>query len=147
MKKAQLQAVIEGKKGFHSIVKDDLAPDHVPGDPIEKRYFYVNHTNADGTMGKTFVYYLHDTENDVASFYNVETEALDVRELTAEQKKLELLKTYLDGEFTFSIVTGFDAKANKALAIVYIDNGDGTGTKKEAVVFKPQGQPITHFLV
>lgn len=39
MTKEQLQTVIEGKIGFHSIIKDDLSPDNVPGDIIEKDIF------------------------------------------------------------------------------------------------------------
>jgi len=71
MTKAQLITSLEGKVGFHSIISDELALDNKAGDLIEKRYFYINHTNADGTMGKTYVYYLLDVANDAASFYNV----------------------------------------------------------------------------
>ena len=89
MIKSELQAALEAKKGFVSIINDELAQDHVSGDKIEKRRFYINHTNSDGTMGKTFVYYLHNIETDEANFYNVEPEAVDAREPSTEQKKVD----------------------------------------------------------
>jgi len=142
MTKQELLTKVASKIGFHSIIKDELAPDNVPGDPIEKRYLYINHTNADGTMGKTFVYYLHDVANDVASFYNLEAEALDNKEPASEQKKLDALQTYLKGKYQAYFVTRFDMINNWAIADVYSLSA-GTLVKKTVMVFKKGVNPIT----
>lgn len=143
MTKAQLQAQLEAKKGFHSIIKDELAPDHIVDDPIEKRYFYVNHVNADGTAGKTFVYYLHDTVNDTAWFYNAETESVDAKEPTTEQKKLDALQAYLKTNFNAYFVIRFDVENNWAEADTYkLENGKLTHAK--VMVFKAGSNPISH---
>ena len=143
MTKQELQTKVENKKGFHSIIKDDLAPDNVAGDPIEKRFFYVNHTNADGTMGKTFVYYLHDTENDEAWFYNVETESVDAKEPNTEQKKLNALQNYLGSTFAGFFINRFDLENNWAEADVYEVSGQDL-TKSTVLVFKKGSSAITH---
>lgn len=143
MTKQELQTKIENKVGFHSIIKDDVAPDNVPNDPIEKRYFYVNHTNADGTMGKTFVYYLHDTANDVAWFYNMETEAVDTKEPTTDQKKLDALQNYLKATFNGFFINRLDIVNNWAEADVYEVSGQDL-TKSTVLVFKQGSNPITH---
>lgn len=143
MTKQQFLDQVAAKKGFHSIIKDDVAPDNVPNDPIEKRYLYVNHTNADGTMGKTFVYYLYDTSNDNASFYNVEPESVDQKEPSVDQKKLNALETYLSTNFNAFFVLRFDMNHNWAEADVFKVSA-GKLTKGSVLVFKQKGQPINH---
>lgn len=143
MTKAELQAQLEAKKGFHSIIEDKLAPDHVQGDLIEKRYFYVNHTNADGTMGKTFVYYMHDVENDVASFYNVEPAAIDTKESSPETKELQLLENYLATNFAGFFIGRFDLNQKIAEADVFEASGTNL-VQKKVLVYKKGSSPITH---
>lgn len=143
MTKAQLKTQIESKKGFHSIIADEISPDNVQGDPIEKRYFYVNHTNADGTMGKTFMYYLHDTANDVATFFNDEIEALDAREATANEKKIQALTNYLKANFNAYFVIRIDTTNNWAEADVFkLSSGNLVASK--VMVFKTGNNPISH---
>lgn len=143
MTKAQLQSAVEAKKGFLSIIKDELAPDHVAGDPIQKRFFYVNHVNADGTAGKTFVYYLWDEANDTAWFYNVETESVDAKEPTTEQKKLNALQAYLKANFNAYFVIRFDFDNNWAEADVFkLTTGKLVASK--VMVFKAGNNPISH---
>lgn len=146
MTKAQFLTAVQSKVGFHSIIEDKLAPDNVAGDPIEKRYLYINHTNADGTMGKTFVYYLLDTVNDVASFYNVEREALDVKEPTAENKKYDALQNYLKANFNAYFIGRFDPINNWAEADTY-KLETGKLTKKTVIVYKQGANPISHLEV
>jgi hypothetical protein len=146
MTKTQLQAQLEAKKGFVSIIKDALAPDHVAGDPIEKRFWYVNHTNADGTAGKTYVYYLHDTQNDTAWFYNQEIEAVDAKEPSAEQKKLNALQSYLKATFDAFFIVRFDLINNWAEADVFkLTNGQLVQSK--VLVFKRESNPIAHLTI
>lgn len=143
MVKAELQAKLEAKQGFVSIIKDDVAPDNVSGDVVEKRFFYVNHVNADGTAGKTFVYYLHNTETDEAWFYNVETEAVDTKEPTTEQKKLDALQAYMKANFAAFFVLRFDLENNWAEADVFEVSGTDLA-KSSVLVFKLGTNPITH---
>lgn len=143
MKKQEFLNQVAAKKGFHSIIKDDVAPDNVPNDSIEKRYLYVNHTNADGTMGKTFIYYLYDKEADNASFYNVEPEAVDQKEPAADQKKLNALEAYLSANFNAFFVLRFDLNHNWAEADVF-NLAAGKLTKSSVLVFKQEGKPINH---
>lgn len=143
MTKQQLLTTVQAKIGFHSIIQDELARDHVPGDPIEKRFLYVNHANADGTMGKTYVYYLHDVQNDVASFYNVEPESVDVKEPSADQKKVAALENYLKANFNAFFVNRVDLKNNFAHATVYkLDAGNLVESK--VIVYKMGTNPISH---
>ena len=146
MTKQELLTKVQNKIGFHSIIEDTLAPDNKAGDPIEKRYLYINHTNADGTMGKTFVYYLHDIANDVASFYNVETEALDNRELNTEQKKIQALQTYLKTNFDAFFITRIDVTNNWAEADILTLN-TGNLTPSKVLVFKKGATPVTHLVI
>lgn len=143
MTKSELKAKVEAKIGFHSIIQDELAPDHIPGDKIEKRYLYINHTNSDGTMGKTFIYYLHDIEKNIASFYNVETESLDIKEPQTNQKKLILLQNYLKSNFDGFFIIRVDMENNWAEADVYELSGSEL-TKSSVMVFKPINGAITH---
>jgi hypothetical protein len=146
MTKQQFLDSVVAKKGFHSIIKDEIAPDHVAGDSIEKRFLYVNHTNADGTAGKTFVYYLHDKTNDEAWFYNSETESVDTKEPTTEQKKLDALQAYLKSTFDAFFVIRYDLANNWAEADVYTLNA-GTLTASKVLVFKKGSNPISHLNV
>lgn len=135
MTKTQFIAAVQAKKGFHSIISDALAPDNIPGDPIEKRFLYVNHENADGTMGKTYVYYTYDTIGDVASFYNKETEVLDVREPSSDQKKMNALSNYLKQKYAGYFINRYDLVQEIAEADVY-SPADGSLVKKTILVFK-----------
>jgi len=143
MTKQELQTAVEAKKGFLSIIKDELAPDHVPNDPIEKRFFYVNHTNTDGTAGKTFIFYLHDTVNDTAWFYNAETESVDTKEPTTEQKKLDALQSYLKSTFSAFFIIRCDLTNNWAEADTFT-LVSGKLAAKKVLVFKVGTNPINH---
>lgn len=143
MKKAQLIQKIKAKKGFHSIIKDELAPDHVQGDPIQKRFFYVNHVNADGTAGKTYVFYLWDEATDDAWFYNMEAEAVDAKEPSSDQKKLSALQNYLKANFNAYFVIRADLENNWAEADTY-KLETGKLTYKKVMVFKQGSSPISH---
>lgn len=143
MKKADLLTAVQGKKGFHSIVEDKLAPDNIQGDPIEKRFLYVNHLNTDGTMGKTFIYYLYDTATDDAWFYNKENESVDTGEPNSEQKKLNALMNYLASNFNAYFVERYDLNNNWAEADVYTLSA-GKLQKKKVLVFKQGANPISH---
>lgn len=142
MTKAQFLAKVQAKPGFHSIISDEAASDNIVGDPIEKRYLYINHTNADGTMGKTFVYYLLETATNTASFYNVEAEALDAKEPTTNQKKLDVLTTYLGAKYAAFFVNRYDLNQNLAEADVYTLTA-GKLVKKTVLVFKKGANPIS----
>lgn len=143
MTKAQFISAVQAKKGFVSIIKDALAPDHINDDPIEKRYLYINHTNADGTMGKTYVYYLHDVANDAASFYNVETEALDIKEPNTENKKYLALRAYLKANFAAFFLVNHDLDNNWAEAEVFTLSGSDL-TRSRVIVYKQGSNPIAH---
>lgn len=142
MTKAELLTKVEAKVGYHSLIQDELAPDNIAGDPIEKRFLYVNHTNADGTMGKKFVYYLHDTVNDVASFYNVE-ENLDSKELPTEVQAIKALENYLLSNFEAYFILRYDLDQRIAEADVFELVAGQLETKK-VLVFKKGSQPINH---
>lgn len=143
MTKQQLLDAVAAKKGFHSIIEDRVAPDNIQGDTIEKRFLYVNHTNADGTMGKTFVYYLLDTANDVASFYNVEPESVDIKEPSVGQKKLDALENYLSSNFDAFFVVRYDLKNNWAEADTFKLSA-GKLIAMKIIVFKKGNNPINH---
>lgn len=143
MTKQQLLDAVAAKKGFHSIVQDEVAPDNIQGDPIEKRFLYVNHTNADGTMGKTFVYYLYNSSTDEASFYNVEPESVDSKEPNSDQKKLDALMVYLKSNFNAYFVVRYDLSNNWAEADVFT-LVTGKLTPKKVMVFKKGANPISH---
>lgn len=140
MTKQELLNKVGGKKGFHSVIKDELAQDHIAGDPIEKRYLYVNHVNEDGTMGKKFVFYLLDTENDVASFYNVEEE-LDRFEMPEDVKALKALENYLGQKYQGYFLIRYDLAQRIAEADVFVLK-TGVLTKKTVLVFKKGTNPI-----
>ncbi len=143
-----LIAKIEAKQGFHSFingVEGELARDHVPGDPIEKRCFYVNHTNADGTMGKKFVYFLYDRANDSASFYNVEEE-LDFKKLPPKVEQLKALEAYLAGKYEAYFVIRYDLDQKVAEADVF-ELENSTLTKKRVLVFKKGTNPINDLVI
>lgn len=141
MTKAEFLTKVQSKPGFVSIITDTLAQDHIPGDPIEKRYLYINHTNADGTMGKTYVEYLLNTTDGTASFYNMEREALDVTEPSTDQKKLNALQNYLGAKYVAYFVTRFDTTHNWAEADVFSINVDKL-VKKTVIVYKKGASPI-----
>lgn len=141
MTKQQLLDKVAAKVGYHSLVKDELALDNVAGDLIEKRYLYVNHINNDGTMGKKFVYYLLDTVNDLASFYNVEEE-LDRFEVSPEVKALQALQAYLGNKYQGYFIIRYDLQQQIAEADVFTLSA-GTLTKKTVLVFKKGTNPIS----
>jgi len=142
MNKVELITKIEAKVGFVSIIKDELAPDHVVNDPIEKRFLYVNHVNADGTMGKKFVYYLLNTETDEAGFYNVEEE-LDSKELPANVKALKALEAYLAGKYEAYFVLRYDLEQKVAEADVFELNADKSAlASKKILAYQKGTDPI-----
>lgn len=142
MTKAEFITKVQAKPGFHSIISDEASQDNIISDPIQKRRLYINHTNADGTMGKTFVYYLYDEKNDVASFYNVEVEALDAKEPNTDQKKIDALQAYLNAKYAAFFINRFDLQQNIAEAEVYT-LAAGKLTKKTVLVFKKGDNPIS----
>lgn len=141
MTKAKFLTKVQSKPGFHSIISDEAAQDNIAGDPIEKRYLYINHTNADGTMGKTFVFYLYETATDTASFYNVEAEALDAKEPSTNQKKLDALTAYLAGKYASFFINRYDLNQPVAEADVYT-LAAGKLVRKTVLVFKKGANPI-----
>lgn len=141
MTKAEFLTKVQAKPGFHSIISDEVAQDNIIGDPIEKRVLYINHINADGTRGKTFVYYLYETATDTASFYNVEVEALDAKEPNTDQKKIDALEAYLGGKYAAYFINRFDLRQNLAEADVYT-LAAGKLTKKTVLVYKRGANPI-----
>jgi len=146
MTKEQLQAVIEAKVGFVSIIKDEEASDNVAGDIVRKRYFYVNHTNADGTAGKTYVYYLLNTNTNEAWFYNTAPEALDIKEPTTDTVKINALNEYLKSNFNAYFVNRVDVVNNWAEADVFT-LVSGSLQKKAVIVYKPTVGNINHLEV
>jgi len=142
MTKEQFLTKVQSKLGFHSIIQDELAPDNVAGDSIEKRFLYVNHNNADGTMGKTFVFYLYDTVSDIASFYNTETPALDNQELPENVKALKALETYLGAKYEAYFVIRYDIAQRIAEADVFTLTA-GKLAQKKVLVFKKGASPVS----
>ena len=148
MKLTDLKNKLETKKGFHSYIADNLADDNVQGDPIEKRFFYINHLNADGTMGKTYVYYLLDTTTQDAWFYNLEAESIDTKEPDTNQKKVDALETYLSSNFNAYFINKIDYTKNWAEADTYKYNATTKLLdKKVVIVYKKGTDPITHIEV
>lgn len=141
MTKAELVTRVEAKKGFHSIIEDKIAPDNTPGDPIEKHFFYVNHLNADGTMGKTYLFYLYNPATDEAWFYNTETETIDAKEPTTDQKKIEAFNAYLAGKYEAFFIERMNLPQNWVEADVFTLN-TGKLTKKKVIVRKKGTNPI-----
>lgn len=145
MTKQEFLAKVASKPGFHSIISDEFGKDHRIGDPIEQRCLYLNHTNGDGTMGKTYVYYIYDTANDVASFWNQEVEAFDMKEVNTLQKKVNALEAYLKANFDayFLIPEKVDIINNWAEGEAFTLNA-GKLTRKKVLVFKKGANPISH---
>lgn len=148
MNKAELLQKVQSKIGAGSIIQDELAPDHVEGDKIEKRYLYINHINSNGTAGKTYVYYLYNTETDDTWFYNTEVEHLDPYEPTTDLVKLNALREYLSTNFDayFLDREKIDLTNNWAEAIVYTKAANEL-VKETVLVFKKGTGPVTHLKV
>lgn len=140
--KNELISLIQSKKGFVRIVSDELANDAIPNDPVEKRVVQVEHSNTDGTAGITNVFYLHDTANDVAKFYNTEPVAFDVNELNAMAKKQEALENYLKGKYDAYFLGRTDLVNNWAEADVFSVVA-GKLNRKSILVFKKGANPIS----
>ena len=140
MKKTELLAAVGAKKGFVRIVSDKETSDNIPNNPVRKMQLVVEHTNTDGTAGITNVFYLHNTNNDEAKFYNQEPEAFDNNEPSAELKKLKVLENYINANFIGGFVVRSNLGENYAEADVY-EAGVG---RKTVLIYKPDGQPITH---
>ena len=143
MTKQEFLTKVQSKVGFHSIIADAKAPDNIAEDPIQKHYLYVNTANADGTMGKTFVYYLQDTATNEVSFYNVEAEVLDAKVPTQEQTKLNALSAYLKSTFNAYFVIRHDLINNWAEADTYSLDA-GKLAYKKVLVFKQGANPVSH---
>lgn len=143
MTKAQFITAVQGKTGFGSIIQDNLAPDNLAGDVIEKRYLYINTVNTDGTAGKTYVYYTLDTQADVASFYNVAPDSFDTKGVSPDGAKLNALTAYLKANFNAYFIGRIDFANNWAEADVFTLT-TGKLVKKAVIVFKQGANPITH---
>lgn len=147
MTKAELLAAVGAKKGFVRVISDNLAPDTVPNDAVQKRYLLVETLNADGTAGITHVFYLQDTSSNqdenlqTSKFYNVEPQALDNKELSVMDKKREALETYLKGKYAAFFLGRVDLTNNWAEADVFT-LAAGKLTKKSVLVFKQGTNPI-----
>lgn len=149
MNKAELLEKVQGKVGFKAIVSDRLTPDSpkiTNTNKIEKRFFEVATVNADGTAGITFVFYLLDTSKDEAWFYNTEPEAVDIKEPTSENKRLNRLINYLEKNFHSFFVDQVNMDINTVFADVYILEADSL-VKKRAAVFKRGETPIEHLFI
>ena len=146
MKKADIIAKIQGKVGIHSFVDDKPAPDNIQNDVLQKHYFLINNLNADGTMGKTYVYYLLDTVTGDCFFYNTEVETLDIKDSGTEQKRIINMKKYLENKY-FAFFTGatYLETGNAFIeATVFVLNVDKL-TKKNVIVFKKGATPINDY--
>jgi hypothetical protein len=146
MTKQQLLDKVAAKTGYVSIAKDDLAPDHIPGDPIEKRYLYINVLNADGTMGKTYQYYLYNTTDGTAAFYNVESEVLDTKAMTNDQKRFDNIEKYLKQNFHSYFIREVNMNIDTLFADVYTDNGTNL-VKQQVAAFKRGTNAIEHKVI
>ena len=146
MLKQDLIAKIQAKVGFKDIISDELAPDSpdvTETNKIEKRFFKVATINADDTAGITFVFYLFDTVTGEAWFYNVEPEAVDIKEPNTDQKKLDALQAYLKANFDAYFTLRWDLVNNWAEADTYKVESGALKAQK-VMVFKRGTNPITH---
>lgn len=141
MLKADLLAAVAAKKGFVRVISDSLAPDNIAGDTVEKRRLLIEHNNADGTAGITNVFYLHNTSNDDAKFYNVEPSALDNQEPDPNTKKLQALEGYLSSKYAAYFIGRVDLVKNWAEADVFTLTA-GKLAKKSILIFKQGANPI-----
>lgn len=149
MNKQELKTALGAKKGFVRIIEDTLAPDSIPTDPMQKRYFTVEHVNTDGTAGITYVYYLQDTGSNnnedlqACKYYNTEPANFDNNEPTAEAKKQTLLEDYLNTKYDAWFLNRVDLQNNWAEADVYKYNATTKVLdKKTVVVYKKGTSPI-----
>lgn len=133
---------VSSKKGFVRIVKDELAQDSIKDDLLEKRVLTVETINTDGTGGIVYVYYLLNTSDQQATFYNVEPQNFDHQEMNADEKKLNALEKYLGGKYNAYFIDKIDLKNNWASAVVYSLNA-GKLNKKSVLVFKQGTNPIS----
>jgi len=139
MTKEELITKVEGKVGFKSIVKDELAgdsPEVSESQKIEKRYFEVATVNGDGTAGITFVFYVYNTETEEAWFYNQEVEALDIKEPTVNQKKIEKIINHLDDNYDFVEVIAADEGKERVKARVNKFNTNGGSVESFVIGYK-----------
>jgi hypothetical protein len=141
MTKQELLNKVQAKVGFHSFIQDELSPDNIQGDVIEKRYLYINHVNADGTAGKTYIYYMYDTLQGTAWFYNAEAESVDTKEPVTDQKKISSFESYLAGKYTAFFINRMNLINNWIEADVYT-NTNGKLTKKTVIAYKNGNNPI-----
>jgi len=149
MNKSDLIAAVQAKVGFKSIITDKVAPDSPEineVNKIEKCFFEVATINADGTAGITYVFYLHNTVTDDAWFYNVEPESVDTKELSADQKKFDVVEKYLKNTFHSYYIHRYNPTINTAFADVYTQVGQ-TLVKSEVAAFKRGTDPVGHLTI
>lgn len=147
MTKTQLLAAVQAKPGFVAIVSDKLAQDSAVavGEGKEKRFLVVEHQNTDGTRGSYAVYYILDTTNQTAWFYNVEPAAFDSQYKAVPQQTLDALKAYCKATFAayFLIPDRIDAE-NKWAVVEAYTSSSGKLVKSLKMVYKQGSNPITH---
>lgn len=141
MKKTDFITSVEAKKGFVRVIKDEIAPDNIVDDFLEKRYLTVQHLNADQTMGITYIFYVYNKNTDDANFYNQEPENLDVKEETVEVKRLRRMENHLKTKYRAYFINRFDLANFWAEAEVYVQTADKV-TKKTVLVLKEGTNPI-----
>jgi hypothetical protein len=145
MTKAQFISAVKAKSGYVAILADNVAPDSVKGAIKEKRYLVVETLNSDGTKGQTHVYYIHDTENDTAWFYNVEPASFQKEAKSIDQQTLDALNAYCKATFAayFLIPERIDA-TNKWAVVEGYTLISGKLAKKNYMVYKTGTDPIAH---
>ena len=142
MTKTELQTTIENKPGFVAIVSDNKAPDS-PAGPKEKRYFLVEVENQDGTRGIINVTYIHETESDLAYFYNVEPLSFEKEYKTTEQQAYEALKAYCSDTFHAYEIKQVNVEKKWAIVTSYMLSA-GNFAKTENIVYQLGTNPLTH---
>ena len=142
MTKAELQTTIENKSGFVAIVSDNPAPDNLVG-AKQKRYFLIEVENQDGTRGIMNVTYIHDTENDLAYFYNVEPLSFEKEYKTTEQQTQDALEAYCSDNFHAYEIKQVNVEKRWAIVTSYVLSA-GQFTKTENIVYKQGTNPLTH---
>lgn len=152
MNKSELLTKVQNKVGFKAIIEDVVAldsPTTNETNKIEKRFLKVATVNSDGTAGITFVFYLIDTNTQEAWFYNTETEALDIKEPIAEQKKVDALQNYLKANFDAFFLLRWDVVNNWAEADTYelVTGTPNTLKPQKVIVYKKGANPIAHLKI
>ena len=142
MKKTDLLAAVESKPGYVATILDNKTPDS-PAGAKEKRFLLVETLNQDGTKGMTNVTYVHDTENDVAWFYNVEPLSFEKEYKTDMQVAQEAIIDYCDDTFHAYRVEEINTVQKFAIVTTWT-LASGSFTETRVIVYKNGASPITH---